>query len=90
MTFSEAGGKAAHGGTRRYADVPASRRVSFSELLGDPARGRTSPEQITFSERGNIHGVQFAAVAGLLVEKARAAGIGREFDSRLFLESIRN
>lgn len=90
LTYAEAGGKAAHGGTRRYADVPAERRISFAELLADPARGRTSDRQITFSERGNIHGLQFAAVCGRLVEKARAAGIGRTLDSALFLQSIRN
>ncbi len=26
--------------------------------------GRTSPDQITFSERGNVQGAQFHAVAG--------------------------
>jgi ornithine cyclodeaminase/alanine dehydrogenase-like protein (mu-crystallin family) len=90
LTFAEAGGKAAHGGTRRYADVPAERRVSFAGLLADPARGRTRPDQITFSERGNIHGLQFAAVCGRLLGKARAAGVGRTLDSALFLQSIRN
>jgi ornithine cyclodeaminase/alanine dehydrogenase-like protein (mu-crystallin family) len=90
LTFSEAGGKAAHAGTRRYADVPTEHRVSFAELLADPGRGRTSDQQITFSERGNIYGLQFAAVCGGLVERARAAGVGRTLDTALFLQSIRN
>jgi ornithine cyclodeaminase/alanine dehydrogenase-like protein (mu-crystallin family) len=90
LTFAESGAKSAHGGTRRYAAIPNERRVSFAALLADPKRGRTAPDQITFSERGNIHGIQFSAVAGLLYEKARAAGAGRELPAELFLQSIRN
>jgi len=90
MTFAEGGGKAAHGGTARYANIPSSRRVEFSELLTDPSRGRTDDRQITFSERGNIHGLQFAAVAGLLYERARAANVGQELAADQFLQSIRN
>ena len=90
LTFAEAGGKAKHGGTGRYAAVPANRRISFAELLADPDRGRAHAGDITFSERGNIHGIQFAAVAGLLFERAQAAQIGQELASDLFLQSIRN
>lgn len=90
LTFAEAGSKSAHGGTARYADIPAGRRVSFAELLADPGLGRSSADEITFSERGNIHGVQFAAVAGLLYERAAAAGLGRHLPDALFLQSIRN
>jgi ornithine cyclodeaminase/alanine dehydrogenase-like protein (mu-crystallin family) len=90
LTFAESGAKSAHGGTRRYAAVPDERRVSFAELLADPTRGRTRADQITFSERGNIHGVQFSAVAGLLYEKARDAGAGQELPADLFLQTIRN
>jgi ornithine cyclodeaminase/alanine dehydrogenase-like protein (mu-crystallin family) len=90
LTFAEAGVKASHGGTRRYADVPHERRISFADLLADPSRGRTAPEQITFSERGNIHGIQFSAVAGLLYERARAAQVGRYLPSEMFLQSVRN
>jgi alanine dehydrogenase len=90
LTFAEAGVKASHGGTRRYADVPPERRISFADLLADPSRGRTAPEQITFSERGNIHGVQFSAIAGLLYERAQAAQVGRHLPSEMFLQSVRN
>jgi hypothetical protein len=70
--------------------VPAERRIAFADLLEDPSRGRRTDGQITFSERGNIHGVQFAAVAGMLYERARDAGSGRDLPSELFLQSIRN
>lgn len=89
LTF--AGGAApATGSTRRYADIPADRRLSFSDYLAGTAAGRTSAGQLTFSERGNIHGVQFAAVAGLLYERAVARGVGRDLPSSLFMQRIRN
>lgn len=90
LTYAEAGAKATHGTARRYALVPRERQVSLAELLRDPARGRTDPAQITFSERGNIHGIQFAAVAGLLYERAIAAQVGHRLAPELFLQSIRN
>lgn len=90
MTFAEAGGKASHGGTGRYANISAERRISFAQLLANPGTGRRGENDITFSERGNIHGLQFAAVAGLLFERAKAAGAGRSLDDNLFLQSIRN
>jgi alanine dehydrogenase len=90
LSFTAGGRKAAHGGARRFAEVPPERRLTFRELLADPARGRTKADQITFSERGNIHGVQFAAVAGLVYEKARAAGVGLPLATQLFIQSIRN
>ena len=90
LSFVEGTTKSASGGTRRYARIPAERRVSLAELLADPGRGRQSADQITFSERGNVHGLQFAAVAGLLYEAALVAGAGRPLPDDLFLQTIRN
>jgi ornithine cyclodeaminase/alanine dehydrogenase-like protein (mu-crystallin family) len=90
LTFAEAGGKANHGGTGRYAEIEGDRRINFAELLANPECGRSDVEQITFSERGNIHGIQFAAAAGLLFERAKAAGVGRELSPDMFLQQIRN
>lgn len=90
LSFFAGNAKAAAGGVRRWADIAPERQLSFADLLRDPARGRTGDSQITFSERGNIHGVQFAAVAGLVYEKARAAQAGTAFRPSMFLESIRN
>lgn len=90
LTFSSGGSKVGHGGTRRYADIPVERRLAFADLLADPSRGRAGPEAVTFSERGNIHGVQFAAAAGVVYERARAAGVGRDLPDDLFLQNIRN
>jgi len=90
LSFVEGRSKSQSGGTRRYADVPPERRVDFADLLADPARGRRSATQITFSERGNVHGLQFCAAAGVLYEAALAAGVGQHLPDGLFLQSIRN
>lgn len=90
LSFVEGHAKSSSGGTRRYARVAPERHVAFSDLIADPSRGRSSPAQITFSERGNVHGLQFAAVAGLLYEAAVKAGAGRPLPAELFLQSIRN
>lgn len=64
--------------------------VYFEDLLAGKAKGRTSSEQITYSERGNIQGAQFFAVAGAVYERARAAGLGRELPTEWFLQDIRD
>jgi alanine dehydrogenase len=76
-----------HGRIRRPpSDV---RQVSYEEVLrGEPVR--TSPGQITFSERGNVQGAQFFAVAGLVYELAVERGLGREIPTEWFLQDIRD
>ncbi len=53
-------------------------------------KGRTVADQITYSERGNLQGAQFYAVAGKVYEAARRAGLGREIPTEWFLQDIRN
>ncbi len=78
-------GKAGHGAARISA-----RRVGLADLMEGTAEGRTSDGQITWSERGNLQGAQFYAVAGKVYELARAAGLGHEIPTELFLQDIRN
>jgi len=66
------------------------RLVSFEDLLTGRDRGRTTDEQITYSERGNLQGNQFWAVAGKVYEAARAQGLGRELPTEWFLQDIRD
>ena len=54
------------------------------------ATGRSSDAQITYSERGNLQGAQFYAVAGKVFEAAKRAGLGREIPTEWFLQDIRN
>ncbi|HLQ33734.1 MAG TPA: ornithine cyclodeaminase family protein [Chloroflexota bacterium] len=67
-----------------------ARRVSFEDLLTGRAPGRTSDQEITYSERGNLQGNQFWAVAGKVYEAARAQGLGRELPTEWFLQDIRD
>ena len=90
LSFVEGREKSTSGGTRRYARVPDEKRISFADLIAHPARGRSDERQITFSERGNVHGLQFSAVAGVLYEAALAVQAGRRLSPDLFLQSIRN
>ena len=65
------------------------RMVTLADLMqGKP--GRTSDAQITYSERGNLQGAQFYAVAGKVYEAAKAAGLGRDLPTEWFLQDIRN
>jgi alanine dehydrogenase len=76
-----------HGRIRRPPEDV--RQVSYADALaGVPVR--TSPDQITFSERGNVQGAQFFAVAGLVYELARERGLGQEIPTGWFLQDIRD
>jgi len=66
------------------------RVIYFEDIRGDPNRGRTSRHQITYSERGNLQGNQFHAVAGRTYELAKEAGIGNEVPTEWFLQDIRD
>ena len=53
-------------------------------------KGRISDRQITYSERGNIQGAQFFAVAGKVYELAKAKSLGREIPTEWLLQDIRD
>ena len=80
-----------HGRVRRPPEGPdAPRVVSFEDVLTGAEKARTSDAEITFSERGNIQGAQFFAVAGHVYEQCRARGLGRELPTEWFLQDIRD
>jgi ornithine cyclodeaminase/alanine dehydrogenase-like protein (mu-crystallin family) len=64
--------------------------VSFGDVVEGRVRGRTSREQITYSERGNIQGAQFFAVAAAAYEAARRERLGRDLPTEWFLQDIRD
>jgi len=86
LSHQDAEGSVQRGHGRRMGD----KTIFMEDLLAGRVQGRTSPEQITFSERGNIQGAQFFAVAGAAYEAARAAGVGRELPTEWFLQDIRD
>src|SRR3984893_9314152 len=83
-----------HGDGRRarraHGAAMAGRRVSLADLAEGRVKGRTRGDEITYSERGNLQGAQFFAVAGKVYELAKQAGLGREIPTEWFLQDIRN
>jgi alanine dehydrogenase len=77
-------------GRRALGAATTGRRVSLADLAAGTVKGRTSGDQITYSERGNLQGAQFFAVAGKVYELAKRAGLGREIPTEWFLQDIRN
>ena len=80
-----------HGRVRRPPQGPGAPRLVFLEdVLAGRDRARTNDAEITYSERGNIQGAQFFAVAGHVYEQCRERGLGRELPTSWFLQDIRD
>ncbi len=77
-------------GGRAHGVIAEDRAVFFEELLAGTKPGRRSAKDITYSERGNIQGAQFYAVAGRVYEAAKKAGLGHELPAEWFLQDIRD
>jgi ornithine cyclodeaminase/alanine dehydrogenase-like protein (mu-crystallin family) len=93
LTWAARPGSAAHSrqrGKRAHGVSLADRVVYLADLVSGAHPGRTSPDQITYSERGNLQGAQFYAVAAKIYEGARAAGLGREIPTDWLLQDIRD
>jgi alanine dehydrogenase len=91
LTWAARAGNAKAGrGKRAHGVSLADRVVWLADLVSGKHPGRTSDAQITYSERGNLQGAQFYAVAGRIYEAARAAGLGREIPTEWLLQDVRN
>jgi len=77
-------------GARGHGAFRPDRMVTLAELLEGRKPGRTSDAQVSYSERGNLQGAQFHAVAGRAYEAVRAAGLGREIPTDWLLQDIRD
>jgi len=77
-------------GHRAHGVAMPDRVVWFADLLNRTKPGRRSRDQITYSERGNLQGNQFHAVAGRIYELAKANGFGREIPTEWLLQDIQN
>jgi alanine dehydrogenase len=75
---------------RAHGIALPDKRVTLGDIVSGKTAGRTSEEQITWSERGNLQGAQFYAVAATVYELATAAKLGYEIPTRLFLQHIRD
>ena len=83
-------GDGRHGRKRARGTLLPDKRVTLADIVTGKSGGRSSPGQITYSERGNLQGAQFFAVAGLVYEAAKRAGMGREIPTEWFLQDIRD
>lgn len=80
-----------HGRVRRPpAGRDAPRLAYLDDFIARGASVRATDSEITYSERGNIQGAQFFAVAGHAYELARERGLGRELPTGWFLQNIRD
>ena len=77
-------------GHRAHGVAMPDRVVWFSELKTKTKAGRESRDQITYSERGNLQGNQFHAVAGRVYELVKAKGLGREIPTDWLLQKNRS
>ncbi|HEY1371654.1 MAG TPA: ornithine cyclodeaminase family protein [Candidatus Binatia bacterium] len=77
-------------GKKAPGTVAEDRAITLAELLGGKKPGRTSNRQITYSERGNVQGAQFFAVAGRVYELAKEKGLGKEIPTEWLLQDIRD
>lgn len=85
------------GTEQQIARLPrADKKLKLSEwpvyvdVITGKAPGRTSAEQITHYRTTGNWGVQFSSTGGLVYEKAKAAGLGRDLPTEWFLQDIRN
>jgi alanine dehydrogenase len=74
----------------RHGNMLPDKRITLADLVAGKVKGRSNAEQITYSERGNLQGAQFFAIAGKIYEAARRAGLGREIPTEWFLQDIRD
>ena len=77
-------------GARAHGVAMPDKVLYFADILNGTNRGRLNDSQITYSERGNLQGMQFHAVAGLAYENAQKAGLGNEVPTEWFLQNIKN
>ena len=83
-----------HGRARPRPRAPGvalpDKRITLGDIVSGKAAGRTSDDEITWSERGNLQGAQFYDVAARVYEAAKAAKLGYEIPTSLFLQDIRD
>ncbi len=71
-------------GILRWDDI-----FELAQLVAGEARGRKSADEITVFKNNVGLGLQFAAVAPPVYERARRAGIGRELPAAWFLQALK-
>ncbi len=70
--------------------IRPEKEILLKDLLAGKVKGRTGPQQITFSDRGGMRGVEHNAVAAKAYELAKERGLGHEIPTEWFLQDIRD
>ncbi len=84
------------GTAEERARVPSGRGAeilrfpSLDDVVAGRSPGRTAPEQTTLFVNLGTQGLQFAAVGAAVLAAARERGLGTEFPTDWFLQTIRN
>lgn len=71
-------------------DVYQGKYESLVDLMVGRAKGRKSPDDITYFINAGTQGLQFAAVAGRVYTLAKERSLGREVPTEWFLQDIRD
>jgi len=87
-SLKKSGGKGGHS-TGFEADVAKEKIITLTDVK-KTGSGRSAADAVTYSERGNIMGAQFHALAGIVYDKAIDKGAGRTIPTEWFLQNIRN
>lgn len=77
-------------GRRGHSAALPEKMVSLAQAMAQGGSARTSDDQITYSERGNLQGQQFWAVAGKVYEEVVKQGLGQKLPLGWFTQDIRN
>jgi ornithine cyclodeaminase/alanine dehydrogenase-like protein (mu-crystallin family) len=75
---------------RLALDRDLVRMPKLPDLLAGRAPGRTSADQTSWFLNVGAIGIQFAAVAAAVYERARAEGLGVELPDEYFLQDVRD
>ena len=76
--------------SRRPPTEQNQARLIYLEEVLNGAAVRGGRQDVTYSERGNIQGAQFHAVAGAIYEAAVSKSLGRDLPTEWFLQDIRD
>jgi len=82
--------KKEHSHGKGVVRVMDARKVVYLKDILAGQQGRLAAGDITYSERGNLQGAQFHAVAGRVYELAMQRNIGKTIPTEWFLQDIRD
>jgi|SRR5581483_673988 len=77
-------------GRRAPVVTGEGRDVMYADIVAGRVQGRRRDADITYSERGNIQGAQFYAVAAAAYEETRKRGLGHPLPVSWFLQDVRD